>query len=561
MSNLRDYPPLVVTAADHRFARTLFQFLLSAERHGEAGNANWLVYDLGLTAENRAVLARRFAWAGVRTFGFFDYPPHVAVSAGSYAWKPLIISDVARTHLGQLLWFDSATVLKAPLDRVLAELGRQGFWGLRSQMPLAKKCDPRVMDVLKVPSEVRHFREYAAGAVGFDTRLPLGRDLVTAWGEHALIPDHIVPPGYPPFHKHDQAVLNCLLATAAFEGRFEPASEEIDISSAVPFGGLSTRNFVPGTMPLWADPAVRGYYAGAKAADRVYHRLRILDNTLVDGFRRSRKEHFSIRIMRDGAGATLDLPSPRYGYYADPFIHVRDGQPWVFAEEFSFAKDRGHLVAIGLDSKLAVSSVTPVDFSPGFMALDCHASFPYLFELDGAIHMIPETHQRGSIDLFVSERWPDRWRLVRRLLFGLDAADSMVIHHQGLWYLVTSVQRNLPNRHLEIYITDDVMSGTFVAHPVNRQGLYGHLRHGTGRNAGFLGQLADGSLARLMQLSENHYGEGLSPMRITRLTPDSFAEEPLDGINLFPGMGPGFASHHASRHAGIVVYDVRDRAA
>jgi len=217
-------------------------------------------------------------------------------------------------------------------------------------------------------------------------------------------------------------------------------------------------------------------------------------------------------------------------------------------------------VAVGLDSALTVSSVAPVVFVPGFMALDCHASFPFLFEHEGAIYMIPETHQRGSVDLFVSERWPDRWRLVRRLLFGLDAADSMVIRHDGLWYIITSVQRSLPNRQLEIFHTSDLITGTFTAHPANSQGLYGHLQHGTGRNAGFLGRSHDGTLGRLMQLSEHYYGEGLSPMMITRLSPDAFAEERVGQIAVFPGMGPGFNSHHASRNGDLVAFDVRDRA-
>ena len=560
MNPAREQRPLIVTAANHRFARTLCQFLLSAERHGEHRRAKWIVYDLGLTPEDRSELARRFAWAELRTFDFSSYPPHVALESGSYAWKPVIIHEVAQTHHGPVLWFDSATVLKAPLDPVLNEVSRQGFWGLRSQMPLMKKCDPRVMNVIQVPLEVRHFREYAAGAVGFDTRMPLGRDLIEAWSANSLVPEHIVPPGYAPFHKHDQAVLNCLLAKAAFEGRFEPTETEIDISSAAPFRGLSTRNFVAASTPLWADPATRAYHAARKSADRLYHRLRIIDNTLLDGFRRSRKEHFSIKIKRVSTGKTQDIPSPRYAYWADPFIWERDGQLWIFAEEFSFAKDRGHLVAIGLDDDLAVSSVVPVVFSPSFMALDCHASFPFLFEQDGTVYMIPETHQRGSVDLFVSERWPDRWRLVRRLVFGVDAADTMVVQHEGLWFLLTSVERTLPNRQLEIYYTSNLMTGAFTPHPVNARGLYGQARHGTGRNAGFLGRLHDGTLARLMQLSERYYGEGLSPMRISQLSPDAFAEQPVDGIDLFPGMGPGFRSHHATRKGDLVVFDERDRA-
>jgi hypothetical protein len=214
-----------MTAADHRFARTLAQFLLSAERHGERRRCRRAIYDLGLSEADRAVLRKRFGSAQLRRFAFEDHPPHLALACGSYAWKPLIIREAAAGHRGPLFWFDSGTVLRRPLGAALGAVGRQGFWGLRSQAPLALKCDPRVLDALSVPSEVRHIREYAAGAVGFDLVRALGRQLVADWGDHALVADHIVPEGYAAFHNHDEALLNCLLAKAVHAGYLEPTRD------------------------------------------------------------------------------------------------------------------------------------------------------------------------------------------------------------------------------------------------------------------------------------------------------------------------------------------------
>lgn len=549
--------PLVATAADHRFARTLQQFLLSLERQGEHRRARVIVYDLGLSDADRALLARRFRWAKVTPFGFAAHPPHVALAAGSYAWKPLLLAELADGHSGPLFWFDSGTILKAPLDQALAALARDGFWGLRSQTALVRKCDLRVLDSLAVPPEVRHIREYAAGAVGFDLASPLGRGLVTDWAAHAAIADHIVPDGYSAFHKHDQALLNCLLAKAIFAGTLTPALAEVDISSAAPSTLISTRNYVWPRLPLWADPAARAWRALHKEADRLYHVASRIDNTWLDGWQRSRKEQFSVFIRHLGTGREVAIPGPAYGYFADPFLVARDGRHWLFLEEYSFARDLGHLTVLGLDGDLRVTSSEPVVLLPDYVALDTHASFPCIFEHQGETYMIPETHQRGAVDLFVCERWPGRWRLVRRLLYGLDAADSMLVEEGGHWFLLTSVQGSCPNRHLEIHHAPDLLSGCFQPHPVNTEKRYGGNRHGTGRNAGTIIREHGGTLIRIMQDSTNFYGEGARAMAITTLTKQDFAEEPIDKIDFLNGI----STHHVTLSGPLLAYDTRDRTA
>ena len=551
---------MILTAADHKFARTLAQFLLSAERQGEHCRSRWEIYDLGLSVADRVLLKERFGWAELRSVDLGGYPRHVAVASGSYSWKPILIAAAAKQAEGPMFWFDSGTILKAPLDRALAALKTQGFWGLRSQLPLGLKCDPRVLEALLVPPEVRHVREYAAGAVGFDLDTMLGRRLVEDWGHHALIPAHIAPEDYAPFHKHDQALLNCLLANAMFGGQFEPTLEEIDISSAAPTTSVSTRNFVSNSIPLWADPAVRSMRSVAKTVDRLYHRIRHLDDTRIDGWRRRRKEHFSIHLLDADKAEEVAIQGPPGGYYADPFIWQRDDRNWVFVEEFVYARDRGQLTVLELGHDLTVASAQPLEFTPGYAALDTHASFPFTFDHEGETYMIPETHERRAVDLFVCDRWPSRWRLVRRLLSGVDAVDTMALREDGTWYLVTSTRGAWPNRHLEIYHSTDLLSGRFDPHPINAQGLYGTSQFGTGRNAGIISRNADGALVRLMQNSQNYYGEGLQPMRVIALTPELFAETPAPSIDCLPNIQTGFPSHHISISNSLICYDSRDRA-
>jgi len=551
--------PLIVTAADHRFARSLMQFLRSAERHGEHRRLKWIVYDLGLSPADRDILSRAFPWASVRPVNFAGFPPHVNVATGSFAWKPILFNAAARDHDGPVFWFDSATVFRRALREPIQSVVETGFWTLKGQTPLMGRADPRVIAALNVPPEVLHLPERVAGAVGFDTRNPVADGLLQEWARLAHDPRYILPDGPDQGHRFDQTLLSSLLLTKFHKGEIVLGEEEVDISSIRPVTYLTTRNKLWPSWPLWLDAPGRAWYHLWKASDRAWHRLRILDDTRIDGWKRRKRDHFSVKLRHLADNREVTIPTPADGYYADPFITHHDGRDWLFVEEFVYSADRGFLSVLELDEEFSVASARPVEFTPDYVALDSHASFPCLLEADGATYMIPETHERRVVDLFACEAWPNRWHLVRRLLHGVDAADSMLIRDQGLWYLITSVQGPCQNRHLEIFFTGDLLSGDLVPHPVNAERRYGDDKNGTGRNAGYIGRQGDGTLVRLMQHSPNYYGEGVRPMRISKLTPTEFAEEPIAAIDFLPGITAGVRTHHASRCGNILAFDTRDR--
>ena len=80
LTNLSKKRPVVITGADQAYARTLWQFLRSADRANLGGSYRWLVYDLGMRLEWRDRLTRAFPWITLRSFDFTAYPPHVALA-------------------------------------------------------------------------------------------------------------------------------------------------------------------------------------------------------------------------------------------------------------------------------------------------------------------------------------------------------------------------------------------------------------------------------------------------------------------------------------------------
>lgn len=552
--------PIVLSAADCRFFRSLWQFMLSAERTGLFRACEWRVYDLGLYQPQLQRLRRRFQWCEFVKFDFSQYPDHIGLASNSYAWKPIIIADNLANAVAPVFWFDSATILHTTLECPISIVAKNGIWSLKSRSPLYIKCDPRVLDALKVPIMVQHVPERAAGALGFNPQHPAAVQLAMDWKRHALVRELIVPDNAASYHKQDQAIFNCLLFKAAAEGAITLTDDEIDISSARPAKDVTTRNIVSPSVPIWADSLVRLYFSAYKKTDQFSYVWKQFSDSKLDGARRWWKEHLTVYVCDVRRGITRSIPSPAYGYYADPFLWQHNGSNWLFVEEFQYAKDRGRLVVMELTDSLEPISPRPLASTLFYGDFDCHASFPHLFELNGSIYMIPETCERRSVDLYVCEQWPDRWRFERRLLFNLDAVDTTALWSNGFWWLITSVRAGTQNRHLEIYFTDDLLKGAIRAHPENSSHLYEDMRHGTGRNAGYLARSSDGEITRLMQKSDHYYGEGVAAMKVIELNTEHFEERPVDGIPELPIVAEAFSTHHVSRAGNLIAYDVRDRA-
>lgn len=547
--------PLILTGANAAFARTLWQFLRSAERRRHVAGYDWIAYDLGMTGAQRRELERRFAWCSFRSFDFAAHPPHLRVERGTYAWKPAIIHEAARDRRGPVMWLDSATILRDGLTEPLEIIRRNGLVTLSGRTAIGENADHRMFAAIGFPLELWHVRERVGGVFGFDTRHAVARDLVRRWYEVALDEAVIAPPGAPQAHNYDQALLSCLLITEAAAGRLslEP-SFDVDISLPRPMRWLTTRNKVDPRLPTWADPLARAWYWTYKTVDQALLRWHGWLDRWPDGLRRVFKENFTVHLVDARTGRRRALDGPRLGYWADPFVHDAGDRRWLFVEEYMASQDRGRLVALEVFSDLSVGPVSVVADAP------THRSFPFLFTIDGVLHMIPESGDELTLDIWRCERLPDRWRRVRRLFWGIAAVDTVVVRRDGRWWLITSVQDPAGgNPSLEIHSTDDLLQGRLQPHPINATHLYRDAANGTGRNAGPVVE-HEGRLLRMVQWSSGHYGEGSRVMEIVELDETHYREEPFTGAHPLAEIVASHSPHHVSRHGSLTAFDVRDRA-
>ena len=546
MGNATDHLPILATGASQRFGRTLWQCLESLAASGSLELVDVHVWDLGLDPAFAARLEAQFPFARFHRFDFSQWPAHFAVARNSWGWKPAIINMALEQFRRPVLWCDSGTLIRAGLAeplRILSENGTVGLWG---QAQLGQRCHPAVLDGMGVAPEIRSERERIAGFVGFDPAHPQALAIARQWLEACRREDWLLAAGFA-HHKQDQALLNAILLPAAAAGRIRLNEGDADISSARPVRWISTRNRLAPDYPLTglASRKARLKSRLTKWLDRLWHRWRRFETTRLHGLERVWREHFTVWLARDGESPRA-LRAPRLAYWADPFLIEQQGELHCLVEEYRYPKARGHLTCLTLDAALRVTRRQRLQ-----LPLSCHLSYPHVFRHQGRLLLIPESHQNRAIDLFEAVDFPGQWRLKRRLLYGLDAADSTLLEHAGRVWLFTSVAgEDGGHRHLEIWHSDDLFSGSFTPHPINAERRFRQDAHGTGRCAGpFIRQ--DGLLLRPMQHSRTHYGEGHQLMEIVELTAESFVERPFSEIR------PG---HHVCRLGPVTASDRRDRA-
>lgn len=237
-------------------------------------------------------------------------------------------------------------------------------------------------------------------------------------------------------------------------------------------------------------------------------------------------------------------------YNADPFLWQRGDEAWCFFETFDYSTGTGHISAGRLDSG-GLGDIRTV-LKPGY-----HVSFPFLFEHDGELFMIPETCATRRIELWRCTGFPDSWKLHSTALEGKNPADSMVAQIDGQWWLFTNLSDDPfgdMSSELHLFRADSPMLERLEPHPLNPVVFDARCA----RNAGRI-LMRDGVLYRPAQdNSHGTYGYGLNLMRIEKVTMEGYRESLVRSIA--PTFRHGIIGcHHIDTLGDRIVFDVRHR--
>jgi hypothetical protein len=208
------------------------------------------------------------------------------------------------------------------------------------------------------------------------------------------------------------------------------------------------------------------------------------------------------------------LVPPADRFWADPFPITVGGRHYIFFEELPFATGKGHISVVEVDREGRASQPVRV------LERDYHLSYPFLFEHDGALFMIPESAYGRSVQLFRCEEFPARWRLEKVLIDGVFAADATLHRQAGRWWMFANLGTEATGTDDELHLfSAPDLHGEWTPH--RRNPVKCDVR--SSRPAGRLFERG-GVLYRPGQICAPIYGSGIALHRVTRLDDEGFAE-------------------------------------
>lgn len=230
-------------------------------------------------------------------------------------------------------------------------------------------------------------------------------------------------------------------------------------------------------------------------------------------------------------------------FYADPFLWEADGRRLLFVEEFPYATGKGvlSLSEIGADGQVSRPRV--------IFETDCHLSYPFLFEHEGAHWMIPETSSRRTVELYRADPFPDRWTLHSVLLENVDLGDATLQKVGDIWWMFAGSRERWTSSWdaLSLYRAPSPF-GPWEAHPGNPVLVDLTAARPAGRILD-----VDGRLVRPVQNCDGLYGAALGFAEIRALTPETYAQS-LSASALPWGDNSGL--HTFNRSATLEVIDL-----
>jgi len=248
-------------------------------------------------------------------------------------------------------------------------------------------------------------------------------------------------------------------------------------------------------------------------------------------------------IMRKG----VRIKNPSNHFFADPFIITKNDRTICFVEDYDYRKKKGHISAIEiLDKK-------NYDVLGAIIEEDFHMSFPYIFEYQKELYMIPETLEAKSVRLYKCTEFPMKWTYQKNILNNLSTADSMLFKFGEKWWLLTNTAKNATSDHCSkvmAYHSDSPLSDEWTAHPANPLVFDSEIA----RNGGILNVKSNAPIRVRQRQGFDAYGTAMTLAVINELTESSYNEEQIAEItpDFFAGIR---ACHHIHSNDEYTVYD------
>jgi hypothetical protein len=208
---------------------------------------------------------------------------------------------------------------------------------------------------------------------------------------------------------------------------------------------------------------------------------------------------------------------PKDRFYADPFLFEKDGKTYLFLEDLRYSEGRALISCCELNPDGTHGPIVEVLRRP------YHLSYPFLFEENGQIYMIPETKGNRTVELYRATNFPNEWTLESVLLDNIYAVDATIHRSDGKYWMFVGISNGRYSNcdELGIYFAD-ALKGPWTPHPANP--VVSDVRRARPAGALFRDQ---GRLIRPSQDCARAYGYAIVFSEVITLSETEYEERPI----------------------------------
>lgn len=225
------------------------------------------------------------------------------------------------------------------------------------------------------------------------------------------------------------------------------------------------------------------------------------------------RRHTNLPIEKNNKMEVSLLNNTWRYWCADPFLFEKDCTTYIFMEVYDKIKQRGFIGYRKMGKNGEISKIFP--------CLDTgkHMSYPFVYEQNGQIYMIPECYQNNKLIVYRADIFPDVWVEDQVLIDDIKVCDTNVVEKNGKLYLSTMKIHGMPYQYdeLSLYYMDGGKWIPCMDNPV----VTGAEKS---RNGGAYFEY-HGKLIRPAQNCAESYGENLSFQIVKQISPEKYEEE------------------------------------
>lgn len=237
---------------------------------------------------------------------------------------------------------------------------------------------------------------------------------------------------------------------------------------------------------------------------------------------------------------------PKDRFWADPHVLYKNGNYYIYIEEFLYKTQKGHIALIVMDKKGNYKEPIKIIEKP------YHLSYPFIFEWNNEIYMVPETGENRTIELYRCIEFPNKWEFETNLMENIEAFDTTLFYSEGKWWMFTNIVENKGASswdELFLFYSKDLFSNNWMPHPLNP--IVSDVKRA--RSAGKIFR-KNGRIYRPSQNCSIRYGYGFNLCEIITLNENEYNE------NIVASVKPNWnkdiiAAHTFSREHSLTIID------